>query len=543
VPIYLPQSLALTDDADVDTTLQCRQSKATSWFPPQTLFFLLLWLILMVAGRHMLFCDPGTFWHTVLGTQIVENGHIPEYDSFTFTRNGERWLALQWAAETAMALCYRIGGWDLQLLLTATLLAFFFTWLFHRGIIQGMHWLPASFLVVVAIGACSHHFHVRPHLASIFLLGWTFARLVDVESETTDSRRLWFLVPVFAVWTNLHGGVLGGLMTVGLWWTAWMALNTIRRSKGHWWLLPLPLALFATFFVNPYGWEMPATWLEIMTLPLPGIIIEHGPTLWTRPEGMAYLAILGLYFFVLVDAVLNSRHSRIVWLLPLIWAVLAFGRVRHVPLFSITACLAIADMIPHTRLARRLERTESFFFDRVGMLPTPCQLRRWLLVPALVVVSCLALQRLNWELPVVGSNWAEPPAYRWPIKTTEMLQRIAVRDDLPRTVFNDLDFGGYIAMHAPQYRTYVDDRCELFGGEFLQNYVDLLADPTRFAEVAAKVDYALVRTGTLVDQHLAKSPGWIKIESDEASTLYKNAERLSFFDHAKFPATPALPGA
>jgi hypothetical protein len=527
--------------------LQQAKEKITAWLSPQTLFFLLVWMVLMFVGRHMLFYDPGTFWHTELGIQSIENGQIPEYDTFTFTRAGERWLTLQWAAEFMMGGSYLLGGWDLQLLITVSLLAFFFTWLLHRGLTHGLHWLPASFLVVIAIGGCSHHFHVRPHLASIFLLGWTFARLIDVEAEKVDARRLAFLIPIFAVWTNLHGGVLGGWLTVVVWWMAWITVLAFQPSVNfkptvnfkpseklrsaklwsirNWTIVLLPLLLLGTFFLNPYGWEMPATWIEIMTLPLPGIIVEHAPTEWTKPEGMAYLAILGIYLFVFADAVRNRRSGRIVWLLPLIWAVLAYGRVRHVPLFSVTACLALVDMMPFTKLAERLERTESFFFDRVGLLPSKCQLGQWLLVPGLLIASCFALQQSDVRIPLLGATWAEPPGYKWPVETTKKLREFAAAD-YRRSIYNELSFGGYLAMHAPQFQTYVDDRCELFGGDFLKDYMTFQTNPAKIDDLVSEVDFALVRAGTVVDRHLQDSPIWIKIAEDDASSLYSVNQQL-----------------
>ena len=37
-------------------------------------------------------------------------------------------------------------------------------------------------------------------------------------------------------------------------------------------------------------------------------------------------------------------------------------------------------------------------------------------------------------------------------------------------IFNDLNFGGFLIYHAPRLRVFVDDRCSLYGGEFLGAY-------------------------------------------------------------------------
>src|SRR5205085_1956353 len=70
-------------------------------------------------------------------------------------------------------------------------------------------------------------FHVRPHVGTIVLLGVTFAMLVDFEAGRIGLRRLLWLVPLFVLWTNLHGGMLGGLGTLGLALAGWCLARII----------------------------------------------------------------------------------------------------------------------------------------------------------------------------------------------------------------------------------------------------------------------------------------------------------------------------
>src|SRR5205814_70247 len=55
-----------------------------------------------------------------------------------------------------------------------------------------------------------------------------FARLCDFEAGRTSLRSLFWLVPLFAVWTNVHGGVLGGMGTLGLTVCGWVVLSRLR---------------------------------------------------------------------------------------------------------------------------------------------------------------------------------------------------------------------------------------------------------------------------------------------------------------------------
>ena len=42
-------------------------------------------------------------------------------------------------------------------------------------------------------------------------------------------------------------------------------------------------------------------------------------------------------------------------------------------------------------------------------------------------------------------------------------------------MFNDYIDGGFVIYHAPGYRVFVDDRCEVFGGDWLVEFVNASA--------------------------------------------------------------------
>jgi hypothetical protein len=43
---------------------------------------------------------------------------------------------------------------------------------------------------------------------------------------------LWWLVPIFAVWVNLHGGVLAGLAVVAAWLAMQTGMLVLRRDSS-----------------------------------------------------------------------------------------------------------------------------------------------------------------------------------------------------------------------------------------------------------------------------------------------------------------------
>ncbi|HYH69220.1 MAG TPA: hypothetical protein VD866_31290, partial [Urbifossiella sp.] len=197
---------------------------------PEAAFFLAVLLLLLVAFRERGFYDPGALWHVKVGELVLDHG-FPTTDPFTYTFAGRTWIPQQWGAEVLMALAHRAGGLDAMLLGFAALVATLYTLIFRRALQSGMGPMLAALLVGAALVVGAFHYFVRPHMATIALLGWTMMCVVDYERGRCTTWRLAGLIPLFVLWTNLHGGVLGGTMTLGLAVAGWGVLFLARRES------------------------------------------------------------------------------------------------------------------------------------------------------------------------------------------------------------------------------------------------------------------------------------------------------------------------
>jgi hypothetical protein len=500
---------------------------------PQIGIFLVLWLVLLVGGRTRFFRDPGTFWHTVVGEQMLSTGALIYHDTFSFTFAGQPWSPHQWLGECLMALVHRLGQLDALLLVTATILACLYTWLAGRFLRGGLHWSLAALATALALGVSSSHFHIRPHIGTIVLTGTTLAFLMDFEAGRIGLRRLFWLVPIYVLWSNIHGGMLGGLGTMAIVLAGWgiaravsleSPLTNFRQLLS---LGALAVACALTMFVNPYGVRLPQIWREIMDSPiLPQIIQEHAPLNLTRPDGIMVVLFFGLYLAVLAGV--PPRRVRVTWLVPVIWFYLACTRVRHAPLFAITAGLAMADAFPHSHWAARLVRAGSDLFQ-MPKAPDQAPVRwvgGWAVVPTTLVLIALFLQAARIEAPLVGRGWARlEPAY-WPVDVLPFLQACQNQSGPPTPIFNEYLFGRFLIYQTPRVRVFVDDRCELYGGEWLRDYV--LAEHQNTAEhlhhwekAYTPFAYALTQTGSGYDRYFEASPDWTPVKQTAAASLYR----------------------
>jgi hypothetical protein len=520
------------------------------YFGPPTWLFLGVWLVLLIGGRSRFFHDPGTFWHVAVGDRIIEFGFF-DTDPYTFTFAGKTWIPHQWLGECAMAILNHIGGFDTLLLATATLLAGVFTGLGVRLLRAGFHPSVVAVLIACGVAASSGHFHVRPHLATIAGMAIIFVYLTDVENGRIPIRRLGWLIPVVWLWANAHGGALGGLATFALAMTGW-SVNWLvgrdspiqsRRDLGT--VLLVWLTCVAVCFANPYFHRLPLAWIEIYQMSsLPDIIKEHSrlnPHDWT---GLSVVGFGVLYCLLLLTVPL--RQWRVSWLLPLVWFALACMRVRHAPLFAVGALVGIADFFPSTRIAVRLIAQKSDLF-----VPDPPDFDdnsvrecfRPFMIPTGLILAAILLHAAGLAIPVLGRGWARLDPSIWPIELLPELKAHERDRPLGTRIFCEYSYGGFIIYYAPGCRVFIDDRCELFGDEFLTQFVRIESELKRLIELDgwdvgeishpaepfaewqqkyASFDLALVETGSGFDLALAELPrAWEVVRRTETATLYR----------------------
>jgi hypothetical protein len=505
------------------------------FFPTVTAFFLAFWLAAMLLGRDRLFGDPGSLWHIVVGERILATREFLTRDPFSFSHAGDPWIAHCWLCECGLALLHRLDGLNTILAATATLLAVLYTWVAYRLLRAGLHPLLAVLLTLLAVLASAYNFHPRPHLLSIALLGCTFALLCDFESGRIPLRRLFWLAPVFVLWTNIHGGMLGGLgtlaVTVFCWLAArWAGLSGLKLSPGQMLgLTSLVVGCALTAFLNPYGSTLPRTWFRLLASPLlPRLIDEHAPLLQAGWAGGAVL-LFGLIYLVALLGVLPSR-PRVTWLVPVIWLALSFTRIRHGPLFAITAVLALADMFPHVRwvawlarkgsvMCRLRPQTASEYGKRFAVAPV--------VLPCLAIFAVLAVQTCHLWFPDSRQQWVRLDPRSCPIELLPELRRAECREPAGTPIFNEMVYGGFLIYYTPGFRVFIDDRCELYGDDDLMAYaVALRSDPGQIDRWADRYGFnlALTRAGSSFDTHLRDEKSWTLVAQTETATLFRRVE-------------------
>lgn len=485
---------------------------------------LLVVLILTVTASGGLFRDSGSLWHPVVGELIQQQGWI-RLDPFSHTFAGKTWIPFQWLAEVAMARLYAWAEFDGIFWATVAIFGSMFGWLAGRAVRAGCHPILALLLLTLTFMECCHHFHARPHLVTMASMCILFALLSDIETGKIRLLNILWVVPLFALWANLHGGVLGGWGTLaivfagwGVWWLIGWS-SPIRSWKTVGFLALVFAGATASFLLNPYGFDLIKMWQNVMQADLPKIISEHRPL---DPFSTLGLIVIGeALLYVLILAGTWPMRPRVVWLLSLVWLYLGMSRVRHAPLFSLVAMIAMIDMLPNTYWMRWLAQRSDLY---VAPKPDDQVETRWgkiggRLFPLLILV-----------LPLLsGIRFVKLDEDVWPLELIPELKQLA--QQLDTKLFNEDRLAGMVIRYVPGMKVFIDDRCELYGEAFLMDYVDGMRDRPDYWIERWETQYGINVALTIADdpetdrkskftEYFKKSPHWKLVKEVKAGCLF-----------------------
>ena len=513
--------------------------KITNYF--STFIFSSVWFILFCVGRDRLFRDPGTFFHTAIGEKILNTWQFPYVDYFTFTHSGNTWIAQQWLGECIMGFVRTFLGLDGLLVLAVSLISILYAFLASKIERSGMNLMLGSLLLVVSLAAASHNLHVRPHLFTMLFMAVLYSKLCDIDMQRSRELSLFWLLPFFIIWVNIHGGVLGGLCTLLIAVTGWTLTwplefhSPFRTAKSVFMLWGLTSLCLLTIFINPYVQDLPLAWFKIMNSSATAELIQEHASLLTHlrhgdPQTYLTLSIifcLAVFYFALLAGT-DMRDRRVTWYIPLIWLFLSLSRIRHAPLFSVVALIAIAEMFPYCRWVKSLGERGYVTFqlrkqNQEKRKPSGYKYTLPVLIVTLALLACIGSN----NLPSTAQKWVKLDPTHWPVEILPELKSIEKEVPPGTPIFNDMLFGGFLIYHTPGFRVFIDDRCELYTDDFLFRYVG--AKKSDFDDWLRQYDLkiALLQINSNYRKYLDQDPRWRVVSKSSSAVLYqKSAIRL-----------------
>jgi hypothetical protein len=159
--------------------------------------------------------DPDIWWHLRIGQWIVQHHWVPYTNSFSSYGMGRPWAAYSWLFEVLVYGLYQRFGllgllfyvYGMGLLITAAI---------HRLVQRLEQRIPISIaLTALAMFSTAPLLTPRPWLFTILLFIIEFDILISVR-HSRKYHLLFLLLPVFALWANIHIQFVYGLFVLGL---------------------------------------------------------------------------------------------------------------------------------------------------------------------------------------------------------------------------------------------------------------------------------------------------------------------------------------
>lgn len=492
---------------------------ARSWVPPAHFAPKLLLIGAALISSLGAVVQPVTeadfWWHVRVGRWIVEHGHLPGHDLFTYTVSDHRWVDHEYLTE--------VLTWLLQARFGLTGVSIAFGLLIWLGLVfvllasrpRRHPYVIVGLAVVLALVAGAPIWGPRPQMVTFVLVSLELLWLRRFLEGS--SRAVIWLPPLMALWSNLHGGWPVGFLFLGIAVLSELihglgdrsGAEHLRRAR----ILLIVGALSAlAVLVNPNGLSVYAYPLQTLTSAAQrDLIAEWLSPNFHLPELRAFEVLL-----VLVVAGLVLGRTTLFELLAVLAAVvLALESVRHVALFVATATPVL--VASWSEVWRRLAA-------RMSWSRPASPSRRWL---SAVTVAVLALVAIGVTARTVD-NLRRQPALTSQSVPTGAADWLAAHPEVGTRMFNQYAWGGYLADRfypIPNRRVFLFSEGVLMGDELLFRYRRVAAVSPGWQEVLdqAGVDYVVFDAGSALDEVLSIEPSWRLAYRDATAVIYVRA--------------------
>ena len=364
--------------------------------------------------------DHDLWWQLACGREMVTHHMFLRSETFSHTMRGAPWINFEWLSQIALYVLFKLGGlrmlWLTKTFLCLSVVALMMGFLIRMGAKGPWLWL----LLYVGFLALKPRLYDRVELISLIFFPLLINILASLISKPLFTHRQtpWVVGGLMALWVNLHGGFLYGLILVGSFcvgarWSQQKkeVVNVIDRS--------FVVALIATL-LNPFGPYVMGVFVEHwMQISSGASFIEE----WAMPtvdQAPFFWMLFVAAFFVLIVGFLKKSKITFFWAAAVfLFAVWGTRSIRNTVYAAALIPFFIADVL----------RTWPDVKNNV------IHGRRWAWLVSLMLMFFFAKHEFAnaWPSEIVQEN-------RFPFGACRFLKE----HNLNGTLYNTYHFGGAI---------------------------------------------------------------------------------------------------
>jgi len=359
-------------------------------------------------------------WLGILGGRSVVDGGLPHHETWTIWGAGKDVVDQQWLAQAVLYLVHRVGGFGLlagvHAVLTLGAIALALVVARKRGASQ------RSVLLLLPLGFfCLIFTTWQIRTQSLTYLLFVACLWLLVEDARRPSSRVFWCLPLLAVWGNLHGSAVLGAALIAI-----RGLDRAfrgRRGSG----LALALLAPAMLFVSPYGGSLAGYYRStLFNSSFSSMLNEWQPPHWGVMAAPFFLLVIAVAWIAGRSRTALTRFERIVLFLTLVGGLAANRNTGWFAFAAIMLCPSAIEEIAPDRSALHLGRS-----------------RANALAAAVVLGVLVALLVATLARP---AGWFTEP---YPSAAADAVAQAAARDPGAR-IYADVRYADWLLWTKPQ---------------------------------------------------------------------------------------------
>jgi len=459
------------------------------------LFFLAMmgWLFMGAYGWTGLLADGDVGWHIRTGEYILDHGAVPHADLYSFSKPGAPWFAWEWLSDVIDAVLFRMGGLKGIVLPFGVMIALFGTTLIRRVLrpqqSRQVHMFVALLVALLGVGAASIHFLARPHVFTLVFLTLSMWMIETDRDGSAGPRRIWLLISLAALWTNLHGGfpvliAVLGLTAAGAMLEALMSEAPLHDKDWRPTIRYSALTASCTLvtLINPYGWGLHQHLYEYLRSDWIQNVIQEFQSPSFRNENMKQFEVL-LFAGLIASGELLRRKRVAEGLWILFFAYMSLSSARHVPVFVAVCVPLIAVAVSGWWESLTAKASKKSLVGILNHMAADAVrgFRRTSIWPVVAVVA----------LVFIGEPIKWPKDFPSEIFPTAMVHAHEAEISHSRLLTTD-QWADYLIFLHPDQKVFVDGRSDFYGPEIGNQYMAVVNGAWNWEAILRKYNFNMV---------------------------------------------------
>lgn len=491
--------------------------------------FVIWWIVSAVIfpGR-LLNADGDLLRHIGHGEWMLRHHALIHTDPFSFTRAGQPFVGFEYGSQVIFALVHRVSGLAGVAIFAGLLIATAYALLARYMLRRGIDPLLTYIATVIAVILGAFHWAARPHLftlvAVVVLMPMLEGRgtMDEGRGRTEPGSHLSSLVPcllLFAIWANLHGGFVFGLILIAIYLCGHAleyALGNNRDVELHR-IRQLGVMLGSGFLgtlLNPHFLALHRHVLDFFGQ---GFLLDNtneflSPDFHHLFGKILLAALLGM---IALLACLRTRLHGTHLLVILAMTYFVLQAQRNVQLFGVVVVPILASLADPAW--RRLPdwRGIKAVFQRDAPLGRTFPY----VMLMLAAFGLLAVGRGRLLGAEIIPNSVSPEVF--PVAVV----RRARAEHLEGHIYHSFIWGGYLIYAWPEQKVFIDGGTDFYGPELLKTWMDIggRAPYWRDSLAAWNITLALVQPTSAFAHDLLREPGWRLHDCDVTAVLLERS--------------------